>query len=59
MSRSKAGTSAAAPNAAREAALRAALDFPQALALVGTTSTVHLDEALGAARRVRALEASA
>lgn len=44
---------------ARAAAIRAALDFPQAVALVGTTSTTHLDEALGAAQRARAMEAPA
>jgi len=43
---------------ARAAAIRTALDFPQAVALVGTTSTAHLDEALGAARRAQAAEAS-
>jgi len=43
---------------ARAAAIRAALDFPQAVALVGTTSVAHLDEALGAARHARAEEVS-
>ena len=41
---------------ARVAAIRAALDFPQAAALVGTTSIAHLDEALDAARHVQAEE---
>lgn len=44
--------------AAREAALQAALGFPQAIALVGTTSAAHLDEALGFAQRTRRVEAT-
>jgi len=44
--------------AGREAAIRAALTFPQALALVGTTSAAHLDEALGCAQRTRTVEAA-
>ncbi|MXP64661.1 aldo/keto reductase [Roseomonas sp. M0104] len=44
--------------AAREAAIRAALALPQSLALVGTTSAAHLDEALGFAQRTRTVEAA-
>lgn len=50
--------------AARAAALQAALQFEQAVALVGTTSAGHLDEAVEAARSItspssRPLETSA
>ncbi|MDJ0387766.1 aldo/keto reductase [Roseomonas sp. E05] len=44
--------------AAREGAIQAALTFPQALALVGTTSALHLDETLGFAQRTRTVDAA-
>jgi len=44
--------------AARAAAVQAALGFPQAVALVGTTSAAHLDEALGFAQGTKRVDAA-